>query len=160
MRSPRHATKPDMRSTSRLMTLLTGLFGCRVLGQVLVATDRAAVLPSMEQWQSGLLPYPVLLTCQIVILTVQGTIDVQAFRGRGRLVAPRPRLGRVLGVVSCIYGAGMAVRYVLTMRRHPEWRWFGHTIPIWFHCVLATYLNLYARLLKAPAGGRSSGGHG
>lgn len=157
MRAPRLPNNHDMCRTGRLMTLLTALFGCRVLGQVLVATNRAPVLPSMEQWQSGLLPYPVLLTSQAVILTVQGTIDVQALHGRGGLVAPRRRLGRVLGVLSCIYGAGMAVRYVLTMRRHPEWRWFGHTIPIIFHCVLASYLNLYSRLLKAPSVGRSHG---
>ena len=38
----------------------------------------------------------------------------------------------------------MAVRYVYTIIRHPELRWFGHTIPIWFHMVLAAFLYTYS----------------
>jgi hypothetical protein len=34
----------------------------------------------------------------------------------------------------------MLVRYVVRMRRRPEARWFGGTIPMVFHLVLATYL--------------------
>jgi hypothetical protein len=34
----------------------------------------------------------------------------------------------------------MAVRYVVRMTRRPEQRWFGGTIPIFFHWVLAAYL--------------------
>ena len=39
----------------------------------------------------------------------------------------------------------MVVRYGVTMTLHPEYRWFGHTIPIWFHMVLAAYLYFYSR---------------
>jgi hypothetical protein len=34
----------------------------------------------------------------------------------------------------------MAIRYVVRMRRRPDQRWFGGTIPIVFHFVLASYL--------------------
>jgi ABC-type multidrug transport system permease subunit len=41
----------------------------------------------------------------------------------------------------------MLVRYAVSMALQPEWRWFGHTIPIVFHCVLATFLMTYGTLL-------------
>jgi hypothetical protein len=34
----------------------------------------------------------------------------------------------------------MAVRYVVRMGRQPDQRWFGGTIPIVFHWVLASFL--------------------
>jgi hypothetical protein len=30
----------------------------------------------------------------------------------------------------------------------PQWRWFGHTIPIIFHCILASYLLVYSKVLS------------
>jgi hypothetical protein len=29
--------------------------------------------------------------------------------------------------------------------RYPELRWTGHTIPIWFHMVLAAFVYIYSR---------------
>ena len=129
------------------MALLSGLFLLRVIGQLLVARRRVRWLPPMAQWQSGLLPYPALVAAQGAILALQTTIEIQAFRGHGGLVWPRRRFSRVLRWLSRVYGAAMVFRYGLTMRRYPERRWFGQTIPIVFHCVLATYLFLYSRIL-------------
>ena len=43
-------------------------------------------------------------------------------------------------------------RYVLTMAFVPELRWFGHAIPIAFHCVLAAWVGALSVAL-APARG-------
>jgi hypothetical protein len=137
----------------RLMTVLSALFLGRVLGQLIVSRRRVRFLPPMEQWQSGLLPYPVLLLSQGVILATQATIIGQARRGDGILVKPRPKVGASLRALSVVYFGGMIARYVVSMRRHPERRWLGKTIPIWFHCVLATYLFVYGRLLRRSQGG-------
>ena len=37
----------------------------------------------------------------------------------------------------------MAARYVVRMARRSEQRWFGGTIPIVFHFVLAAYLTVF-----------------
>jgi hypothetical protein len=37
----------------------------------------------------------------------------------------------------------MAVRYAVRMTRRPEQRWFGGTIPIVFHWVLASVVFVY-----------------
>ena len=126
---------------------LSGLFGLRVAGQALVSRGRAPFLPPMEQWQSGVLPYSALLASQGTILAVQAVIDIQSLRGHGVFITAWPRLGRIIHKISLVYFASMLVRYVVSMRRHPDRRWFGKTIPIIFHGLLATYLFLYARLL-------------
>jgi hypothetical protein len=36
----------------------------------------------------------------------------------------------------------MVIRYVIRMNLYPDERWFGGTIPIIFHCVLATFILL------------------
>jgi len=117
-----------------------------VAGQALVVFADVPWLPPMQDWQSGLLPYPVLLASQIAILVVQAKVSIDFARGHGFAVRRRPRLGRALIVFSLIYFAAMLVRYALTMLFHPERRWFGTgTIPIAFHWVLAAYLGTLGR---------------
>ena len=58
----------DPASYSVYLWAFTVLLFARVLGQVVVAWTAPRWLPPMEQWQSGLLPYPVLLTGQAVVL--------------------------------------------------------------------------------------------
>jgi len=129
-----------------VLSVLAFLFFLRVLGQALVAFAGVTVLPPMAEWYSGLLPYPLLLPAQIAILTVQTWIFLQGARGQGVLVTPRPRLGRILIVLSVVYFAAMVVRYAITMSWYPERRWLGTgTIPIVFHWVLAAYLFTLGR---------------
>jgi hypothetical protein len=132
------------------MVLLTGLFFLRVLGQLLVARRRRSWLPPMEQWQSGLLPYPALLASQGVILAAQTALNLQSMHRKSPLGVPHPRTGRIIRALSLVYFGSMLFRYAYAMRRFPERRWFGKTIPIIFHCVLASYLYLYARVLRKP----------
>lgn len=120
--------------------VLTGLFFLRVVGQVLVAFFAVRTLPPMAEWYSGLLPYPILLPVQLVMLAVMARINGNISRGAGLFARPRPKLGRLLGWVSVLYAAAMVLRYVLTMALHPERRWLHGTIPIVFHWVLAGYL--------------------
>ncbi len=140
-------TKQNVKTETAGLIVLSGLFCLRVVGQALVSRGRAPFLPPMEQWQSGVLPYSALLASQGTILAVQAVIDVQSLRGHGVFISSRPRLGRIIQKISFVYFASMLVRYAVSMRRHPDRRWFGKTIPIIFHGLLATYLFLYARLL-------------
>ena len=45
----------------------------------------------------------------------------------------------------------MALRYVLTMIFLPEMRWFGGTIPILFHFVLAAFLYIWGKFAAREA---------
>lgn len=124
-----------------ILWLLTFLFFLRVLGQILVAFFKVNVLPSMPHWYSGLLPYPLLLTSQILILMLQVKINVDLSVGSSFFAVPRPSFGEFLRWFSYFYAIGMAIRYIVTMSRYPDRRWLGKgTIPTIFHFVLAGYL--------------------
>lgn len=129
-----------------VLVACAALFAARVLGQLLVVIAQPRWLPPMEGWQSGLLPYPVLLGSQLLILAAQGVViaDVAA----GGTATRRPALagldsnaqGIALLALAAVYVIGMAYR---TARRRrfdrPHW-WSRGTIPIVFHMVLATFL--------------------
>ena len=128
-----------------VLWFLLFLFCLRVAGQALVAAFAVPFLPPMQQWYSGVMPYPILLPVQILIIVLLAKVATDFTRRRGFFVVPRRTMGRFLEWFSYLYWAGMAVRYVVSMALHPERRWFGGTIPIFFHCVLATFLFVVGR---------------
>jgi hypothetical protein len=113
-----------------LLWALLALFVARVTGQALVAFAGVTWLPPMERWQSGLLPYWLLLAAQIVIIVLMVAISRDFTRGRGFFVRPRRFFAVYWLAFGCIYLAGMLVRFVIQ----------GWTIPVVFHWVLATFV--------------------
>ena len=67
-------------------------------------------------------------------------LDVDFSRASGAAVDGRHALGVALLAASGLYAGSMLVRYVVRMTRRAEQRWFGGTIPIVFHWVLASFL--------------------
>ena len=128
-----------------ILTICTGMFALRVFGQVLVVLRSPRWLPSNEHWYSGLMPYRYLLPSQLALLAVMVVITLDVSRGRGLFAADLWAVAApYLAVLSWIYFAAMVVRYILMMLLRPDLRWFGRTIPIWFHMVLAVALWAFA----------------
>ena len=123
-----------------ILWCLAALFMLRVLGQILVAAFQLPLLPPMSAWYSGLIPYPVLLPLQIGILLLQVKIGRDVGCESGLFGQRKYRFGRGVQWFSGLYFTAMLIRYIVTMALHPEQRWFGGTIPVVFHWVLATYL--------------------
>ena len=144
--------RPGRIPCAMVLGALAFLFLLRVLGQVLIVFFGVRFLPPMQEWYSGIIPYPILLPLQIVILLVQAWMCSDLLRGRGVFVRRRPLAGRRLRSFSYAYFVAMLIRYIVTMALHPERRWFGGTIPIVFHWVLAAYLYVYSRYLSAHRG--------
>src|SRR5690242_17737931 len=144
-----------MSATNRSRTyaiwlfVLLVLFCFRVAGQMLVAFAGVTFLPPMEEWYSGLLPYPYLLPTQFVIILLFGKICFDLHRGDGFFAVPRPRLGTLLRAFGTIYLVVMVIRYVMRMSLYPLERWTGGSIPIFFHWVLAAYLLVWASFNRA-----------
>ena len=132
-------------ATSLVLWICSVLMLLRVAGQVVVFLRAPSWLPPMGQWQSGLVPYWFLLSTQAVVLGLMFWIATDLARGSGFWVQPWPRLGRIVLVWSYLYATAMAVRYVIRMARRPDQRWFGGTIPIVFHTVLAVFQWTFAR---------------
>jgi putative CocE/NonD family hydrolase len=123
-----------------VLALLLFLFCLRVLGQILVAFFKVSFLPPMEEWFSGLLPYPELLTAQILIIVLYGKICLDFARGRGFFATPHRRLGTGLLAFGSLYLGVMILRYVIRMGLYPHERWTGGCIPIFFHWVLSSFI--------------------
>lgn len=131
-------------STSRVRIAVlwacTGLFLLRVLGQVEVVLIAPAWLPPMEQWYSGLLPYPLLLPAQIALLMLMTGLVVRERR------VPRFANDRNwLRVVSLIYFAAMLSRLIIQYLRGADNVIDAGGIPVAFHWVLALFLLVLSR---------------
>ena len=114
-----------------LLTIFLALFIARVLGQLAVVLFHPAWLPPMEAWYSGLLPYPLLLPAQILIIVLM----VAMIRQVKRSAPPNRKLSNALLVFALVYAAGMLLRLLLLHKGH---------IPVFFHWVLAAFLVTYA----------------
>lgn len=137
-----------MRAYALLLGVLSLVFAGRVFGQLLVAVFGVQFLPPMDAWYSGLVPYPVLLPVQLLILAIQIEISRELWVGTGVVSIPRPGLGRLLAWLSLVYFVVMVSRYLLTATVLTEASRFGDTIPIMFHWVLAAYLWILSRHLR------------
>lgn len=128
------------RSYLLVLSTLLFLFCLRVLGQILVAVYHVSFLPPMQQWYSGLIPYPILVVCQIAIIGLLGKVCFDFARRRGFFVATRAKLGALCINFGSVYLFVMIARYILRMSFYPTERWFGGSIPILFHWVLASFV--------------------
>ncbi len=127
------------------LAILTLLFALRVLGQALVVFFSVTWLPPTEHWFSGLIRYPILLGIQLVMLAVMVKIASDIWRSRGFFATRRPCCSRLLVACSIFYALSMMLRYAFTMSYRPEMRWFGGTIPIVFHFVLAAFVYTWGK---------------
>jgi len=136
--------KPDSRRYSIALLMLLFLFCLRVIGQMLVAFLHVPFLPPMKEWFSGLLPYPELLTSQFLIILLFSKVCFDFYRRQGYFAETSWRFGNNLWIFGWIYLSAMVLRYILRMSFYPDQRWFGGTIPIFFHWVLAAFLLVVA----------------
>jgi hypothetical protein len=105
----------------------------------------------MEEWYSGLVPYGPLLASQVLIVAFCTKVGLDLARGSGYFAVPNARLGRGLTAFGSLYLAAMVLRYALHMALHPEARWTGGAIPIFFHWVLAAWVLTLARYHRRAA---------
>nr|WP_067293580.1 hypothetical protein [Marinobacterium profundum] len=146
-----HKTFLNARAAQPLI-ILTGLFALRVLAQPLSLVIDHALLPGWDSWQSGVLGYPLLLSCQLLILIVMGRVSWQLRCG---LSLQRPRLGRFLLATGGIYFVAMLIRAMVGLIWLPLHPWFGKPLPTFFHLLLATWL-LYLGMTHLRSTSRSS----
>jgi hypothetical protein len=140
---------PTPQSLALWLWLLLAAFCLRVTGQMLVAFVGVSWLPPMEAWYSGLMPYPYLLPSQFLIIALYCKVCLDFSRGDGFFVRPRAMFGQGVLAFGYVYFVAMILRYFIHMSLNPEARWFGGTIPIFFHWVLATFIILFGRYHRA-----------
>lgn len=116
------------------------LFIVRVIAQPTSLIIKSKFLPSFESWHGGVLPYPVLLISQMLIIAWMVYITRQFHTGS---VIPNYRIGKYVLIIGSVYFLIMLVRLTLGLTILSAHRWFGSTLPAFFHLVLASFLLLY-----------------
>lgn len=138
-----------VRQYAWILLVLTGLFLFRVVAQLIQIRYPVPFLPSFDVWQSGAVPYPLLVGSQVVIIVLCLRIVWRIFRGA---VIPIRKKGSILWYLGVAYFVIMSVRLVIGLTVAADHFWFGATLPTVFHLVLATFLLIYGRFhLSAPA---------
>ena len=132
-----------------LLWLLLAAFALRVAGQLVVVIAAPRWLPPMEQWFSGVLAYPILLAVQVVMLVAMAVVALGVGAGWPLAISSGPGYGRALAAGAYAYAAVMVARYAVRMARRHDQRWFGGTIPIAFHFVLAAGLFVLGSYLAS-----------
>lgn len=147
-----HAT--DVRPRPPHVWLLAGLlflFVFRVAAQLLQLLAPTNLLPPYMAWQSGLLPYTILLPAQlaIILVSVPGILWMRAGRMRAR-----PGLGRALLIFGGLYMAGSVLRLTLGLTVLADHLFFGALLPGAFHLVLAAMVLTFGHFHLTRAAAR------
>ena len=121
----------------RWLFALAGLFVLRVLAQLIQAVQPVSILPPFDAWHGAVLPYPVLVASQIVLVLVFAIILV---RVRRETIIPRRWKYRVCFALGGVYFAFMAFRFVSGLTFFVNDAWFAKHLPAFFHVVLASFI--------------------
>ncbi len=125
------------RAHVAVLSILLAAFVLRVLAQLAQAYSSIEWLPPFSAWAAGGLPYPVLVTIQVVIIAV--AVDIIRKLSRGRVRAQR-RWAYWLFGLGGIYFAAMTFRLVAGLTFLADSAWFAASLPAAFHIVLAVFI--------------------
>lgn len=125
---------------AKWLWLFASLFAFRVIAQLAALLFKPNFLPAFESWHGGVLPYPLLLSTQILIFI---WLVWTAWQFTQSSIYPRRRLGMVVVALASLYFLVMLIRLLLGLTILSEHRWFASYLPAFFHLVLASYLFLY-----------------
>ncbi len=136
MASP-NETFNSSRFHAGLLGLLAMLFIGRVLAQLIQYFSPVDILPRFEQWQSGALPYGVLVVLQLAIIAGQFRVVAAVSRGQ-RLLGQQWR--RAVSEFAIVYLAVMIFRLIAGLTFAAGGGWLDARLPTIFHLVLAAFL--------------------
>jgi hypothetical protein len=133
------------REAAILLWTCIALFAARVVAQFEALLLAPAWLPEMDAWYSGLLPYPLLLPAQLVLLMVMAVVAWNRRIRTGRFALAHPRAARALRAAAVLYFLAMALRLGIHVAAHGADFWREGALPVAFHWVLALFLLVSAR---------------
>src|SRR6185436_7394522 len=109
----------------------------RIAGQALQRWAPQAYLPDFGSFQGSSLPYPLLLSAQLVILALMSRATYLVCTGQYRRTS---RATRALWWLGAIYMTASLARVAVGFTYSHASSWFTAWIPAFFHVVLAGFL--------------------
>lgn len=150
------------RLHASILVVLTFLFVFRVFAQLIQAELDLPFLPEFQSWDSGVLPYAVLVIAQGMII---GTMIAVAWRVWTNRLSSTPWRQRLCLSFGMIYFSVMFIRLVVGLTVLDRVAWFSKPLPTFFHLVLASFILVLGHYLliierrrqgpSAPQPGRS-----
>jgi hypothetical protein len=141
-----HLTRSARDPRVGILRALGLLFLARVCVQLVQRIGEVSWLPPFDAWQSGALPYPVLVAAQVAILIAMVVIISRAARGQVTLRGAALRVVFVFGVVYLLL---MSVRLMAGLTVAEDGSWFDNPLPSLFHLVLATFVLSWVSIDRA-----------
>lgn len=137
------------------MLLMAGLFGLRVLAQLIQAIYPLPFIPPFQAWHGAVMPYPVLVVSQFLIILVMAVVLLRVKAGA---VVPRRWKYRVCFSLGGLYFSFMAFRLIAGLTFLSDHPWFSKSLPAFFHVVLAAFILLlghyiYQKAVNTPSDG-------
>jgi hypothetical protein len=133
------------RRRSWALWLCLAIFVVRVVGQIEALLLAPRWLPKFSAWESGLIPYPLLLPIQILLIAWMTAIAGDHSRGSGPMWVTDSRVRSRLTAFAALYASVMLVRLVVTAALPPHSVADRGLIPILAHWDLAGFIALLAR---------------
>jgi hypothetical protein len=124
--------------------LSLSLFLVRVVGQIEVVLLSPSWLPPFRAWESGLIPYSLLLPIQIVLIAWMTIVATDHWRCSGYFWVTHRSTRRRLKIIAGIYFAVMLLRLVITVATPPHTLLERGLIPVIAHWDLAAFIYLTA----------------
>jgi hypothetical protein len=134
--------------------LCLSLFAIRVIAQIEVVLLSPSWLPPFRAWESGLIPYGVLLPIQILLIAWMTIVCVDHWRTSGRFWVTQQATRRRLKAFAGLYFAAMLVRLVITAIRPPHTLLERGLIPVIAHWDLAVFIFLTGCASSDPLAAR------
>jgi hypothetical protein len=140
--SPRISVARLERWPQTALWLSLSIFGVRVVGQIEALLSAPSWLPPFRAWESGLIPYSLLLPVQIVLIAWMAIIASDHWRGFGRFWVTQDTTRRRLKLAAGVYFALMLLRLAITAAIPPHSLTNRGLIPVIAHWDLAAFLYL------------------
>ena len=126
------------------LLVLFGLFALRVLAQFVQSIYPLPFLPPFEAWHGAVMPYPLLVFIQVVIIVM---LTISLWRVRSDAIVPRRWKYRVCFTLGGMYFSLMTFRLFAGLTFLSDHPWFSKGLPAFFHVVLATFILLLGRYI-------------
>lgn len=126
------------------LLVLFGLFVFRVLAQFVQSIHPVQILPPFEAWHGAVLPYPLLVIFQMIIIVV---LTIVLLRVRSDAIVPSQWKYWVCFTLGGLYFSFMAFRLFAGLTFLSDNLWYSNSLPALFHIVLATFILLFGRYI-------------
>jgi hypothetical protein len=130
--------------------LLLALFLFRFIAQLLQYFFDLQFLPPFESWDSGTLPYKILIVLQLLIVFV---LSKTIYKIASDKIKPNIKTAYTLITFGILYFAIMLFRLIGGLTFIMNVKWFSYPIPSFFHLVLASFLILFGYFHLSNSGG-------